>query len=232
MKSISIDELTIRHGDETLVECSFEILSSLALVGQSGSGKSLILKALLGMSDSTLDVRLQKRCDFEWVRGKSVSLVPQNPFTALSPLTKIKDQMFYSREWVVEIFGWLELEIALLQRYPSELSGGQLQRVVVAMALASQPSLLLLDEPTTALDPAAKKVMTTLLRSLQERLGFSTLFVTHDMGVASQLCEDICVLKEGKIIEEGKMHSVLQNPQENYTRRLIEADFKTREFRT
>lgn len=231
MKSISIDELTIRHGDEVLVECSFEICSSLALVGQSGSGKSLILKALLGMSDSTLDVRLQKRSDFEWIRGQSVSLVPQNPFTALSPLTKIKDQMFYPRQRVVEIFGWLELEIALLQRYPSELSGGQLQRVVVAMALASQPSLLLLDEPTTALDPAAKKVMTALLKSLQERLGFSTLFVTHDMGVASELCEDICVLKEGKIIEEGKMHSVLQNPQDSYTRRLIDADFKTREFR-
>lgn len=231
MKSIGIDELIIRHGDKTLVTCSFTIRSSLALVGQSGSGKSLILKALLGMSDSTLDVRLQKRSDFEWVRGKSVSLVPQNPFTALSPLTKIKDQMFYPRQRVVEIFGWLELEIALLERYPSELSGGQLQRVVVAMALASQPSLLLLDEPTTALDPAAKKVMTTLLKSLQERLGFSTLFVTHDMGVASEVCEDICVLKEGKIIEEGKMQSVLQNPQDGYTRRLIEADFKTREFR-
>jgi len=231
MKSICIDELIIRHGDETLVECSFEIFSSLALVGQSGSGKSLILKALLGMLDSKLEVRLQKRSDFEWVRGQSVSLVPQNPFTALSPLTKIKDQMFYPRQRVVEIFGWLELEYDLLDRYPSELSGGQRQRVVMAMALASQPSLLLLDEPTTALDPAAKKVMTTLLKSLQERLGFSTLFVTHDMGVASDVCEDICVLKEGKIIEEGKMQSVLQNPQDSYTRRLIGADFKTREFR-
>ncbi|MDP3588734.1 MAG: ATP-binding cassette domain-containing protein [Sulfuricurvum sp.] len=231
MKSINIDELIIRYGELTLVECSFEIRTSLALVGQSGSGKSLILKALLGMSDSTLDVRMQKRSDFEWVRGKSVSLVPQNPFTALSPLTKIKDQMFYPRERVVEIFGWLELEITLLERYPSELSGGQLQRVVVAMALASQPSLLLLDEPTTALDPVAKKVMTALLKSLQEKLGFSTLFVTHDMGVASDLCDDICVLKEGKIIEAGKMKNVLKNPEQDYTRRLIEADFKTREFR-
>ncbi len=231
MKSINIDELIIRYGELTLVECSFEIRTSLALVGQSGSGKSLILKALLGMSDSALDVRMQKRSDFEWIRGKSVSLVPQNPFTALSPLTKIKDQMFYPRERVVEIFGWLELDLELQNRYPSELSGGQLQRVVVAMALMSEPSLLLLDEPTTALDPEAKKVMSALLKSLQEKLGFSTLFVTHDMGVASDLCEDICVLKEGKIIEEGTMKNVLQNPQEDYTRTLIEADFKTREFR-
>jgi len=231
MKSIGIDELIIRHGDKTLVECSFTIRSSLALVGQSGSGKSLILKALLGMSDSGLDVQVKKRSDFEWIRGESVSLVPQNPFTALSPLTKIKDQMFHAHERVVEIFGWLELDIGLLNRYPSELSGGQLQRVVVAMALIGEPSLLLLDEPTTALDPVSKKVMSALLKSLQERLGFSTLFVTHDMGVASDLCDDICVLKDGKIIEEGKMENILQYPQDDYTRRLIEADFKTREFR-
>lgn len=231
MKSITIDELIIRYGETTLVECSFEIGSSLALVGQSGSGKSLILKALLGMTDSALEVRLNKRCDFEWIRGQSVSLVPQNPFTALSPLTKIKDQMFHSRQRVVEIFGWLDLESALLERYPSELSGGQLQRVVVAMALSSNPSLLLLDEPTTALDPDSKQVMITLLKSLQERLGFSTLFVTHDMGVAADLCEDICVLKSGRIIEEGKMINVLQSPQDGYTRQLIDADFKTREFR-
>ncbi len=183
------------------------------------------------MSDSALDVRLNKRSDFEWIRGQSVSLVPQNPFTALSPLTKIKDQMFHSREQVVEIFGWLELEGALLERYPSELSGGQLQRVVVAMALSSHPSLLLLDEPTTALDPVSKQVMITLLKSLQERLGFSILFVTHDMGVAADLCEDICVLKNGKIVEEGKMANVLENPQNSYTRQLIDADFKKREFR-
>lgn len=231
MKSINIDELIIRHGELTLVECSFEIRTSLALVGQSGSGKSLILKALLGMSDSALDVRLEKRSHFEWIRGQSVSLVPQNPFTALSPLTKIKDQMFYPYERVAEIFGWLALDLELQNRYPSELSGGQLQRLVVAMALMSEPSLLLLDEPTTALDPEAKKVMSALLKSLQEKLGFSTLFVTHDMGVASDLCENICVLKEGKIIEEGTMKNVLQNPQEDYTRTLIEADFKTREFR-
>ena len=96
-----------------------------------------------------------------------------------------------------------------MERYPSELSGGQLQRVVVAMALVIKPSLLLLDEPTTALDPVSKQVMITLLDSLQKRLGFSILFVTHDMGVAAALCEDICVLKNGKIIEEGKMADVV-----------------------
>lgn len=231
MKPIHIDQLKIVHARQVLVQCSFKINDSLALVGQSGSGKSLILKTLLGLNDSSLDVTLDKRADFEWVMGQSVSLVPQNPFTALSPLTKIKDQMFLSPKRCHEIFGWLGLDIPLLQRYPSELSGGQLQRVVIAMALGFQPRLLLLDEPTTALDPASKQELIHLLQDLQQKLGFSMLFVTHDMSVAKELCEDICILKEGMIVEEGKMAEVIASPQNPYTRRLMEADFTNRTFR-
>jgi peptide/nickel transport system ATP-binding protein len=214
-----------------LVDCSFEIRRSLALVGESGSGKSLILKALLGLCDVSLDVTLQKRCSFEWSRGNSVALVVQNPFTALSPLTKIEDQMFLPIERSQELFRMLGLDISLLKRYPNELSGGQLQRVVVAMALGSDPKLLLLDEPTTALDRDSRSVMIEQLLSLQETLGFSILFVTHDMGVAAALCEDICVLQKGKIIERGDLKEVLKNPQMPYTSQLIEADFKNREYR-
>jgi peptide/nickel transport system ATP-binding protein len=203
----------------------------LALVGQSGSGKSLILKTLLGNVDSGLQVVLRKEADFLWSIGQNVSLIPQNPFTALSPLTKIKDQMFLRHQRVIEIFDWLGLEEKLLNRYPSELSGGQLQRVVIAMALGFDPKLLLLDEPTTALDPRSKKTLIELLKMLQEKLGFVMLFVTHDMGVATQLCEDICVLKEGMIVEEGKMSNVFSNPIHPYTRKLIESDFSNREFR-
>jgi peptide/nickel transport system ATP-binding protein len=214
-----------------LVDCSFEIHRSLAMVGESGSGKSLILKALLGLCDTALDVTLQKHAPFEWTRGKSVTLVPQNPFTALSPLTKIEDQMFLTQARSRELFSMLGLDESLLQRYPNELSGGQLQRVVVAMALGSYPKLLLLDEPTTALDGESRTVMIEQLLSLQEKLGFSLLFVTHDMSVAAALCEDICVLKKGQIIESGNLKSVLENPKMPYTYQLIEADFKNREYR-
>lgn len=231
MSSIHIDRLSIHYGELELVDCRFDIHRSLALVGESGSGKSLILKSLLGLCDQSLDVRLEKRSEFEWVRGSSVALVPQNPFTALSPLTIIKDQMFFSLKRCEELFGWLELDRGLLQRYPSELSGGQLQRVVVAMALGSYPKLLLLDEPTTALDTQSREVMIELLKLLQEKLGFSLLFVTHDMHVAAALCEDICVLKQGHIIENGNFAAILANPQTAYTRQLIEADFKNREYR-
>lgn len=231
MNTIHIDTLKIAHSNGVLVDCSFDIHTSLALVGESGSGKSLILKGLLGLCDAALRVTLQKRSPFEWSRGKSVTLVPQNPFTALSPLTRIGDQMFFAKERSQELFGMLGLDGSLLERYASELSGGQLQRVVVAMALGFDPKLLLLDEPTTALDSEARGVMIEQLLMLQERLGFSLLFVTHDMSVAAALCEDICVLKQGRIIESGNLKTVLKTPQMPYTRQLIEADFKNREYR-
>lgn len=231
MNTIRINQLKITHRDEVLVDIAFEIRRSLALVGQSGSGKSLSLKALLGLLDPTLDVVLEKECDFEWKRGDTLSLVPQNPFTALSPLTRIKDQMFLPRERSCDLFALLGLDESLLERFPPELSGGQLQRVVVAIALGSNPKLLLLDEPTTALDPASKETMIALLKTVQEKIGFKMLFVTHDMGVASALCEDICVLREGRVIEQGAIDEVTREPKESYTQALIDAEFKTREFR-
>ncbi|OHD84575.1 MAG: ABC transporter ATP-binding protein [Sulfuricurvum sp. RIFCSPHIGHO2_02_FULL_43_9] len=226
-----IDQLKITHAGDVLVDIAFEIRRSLALVGASGSGKSLTLKALLGLSDPALDVLIEKQCDFEWQRGQSIALVPQNPFTALSPLTRIKDQMFLPKEQSIGLFALLGLDESLLDRFPPELSGGQLQRVVVAIALGSNPKLLLLDEPTTALDPASKEAMVELLKTLQEKIGFKMLFVTHDMGVASSLCEDICVLREGRVIEQGKIDEITRESKEKYTQALIDAEFKTREFR-
>lgn len=231
MQSIYIDQLRITKGENILVDVAFSIRSSLALVGESGSGKSLSLKSLLGLLDSSLLCTLKKRAPFEWERGKSVSLVPQNPFTALSPLTRIKDQLFMDAQRAKELFGLLGLDEELMERYPPELSGGQLQRVVVAMALGPNPKLLLLDEPTTALDPSSKESMIELFRSLQEKVGFSILFVTHEMAMAEKLCDDICVLKKGKIVEEGVLADVIANPRDPYTKRLIEAEFKNRGFR-
>lgn len=231
MSSIHIDRLKITHTGGVLLDIAFDIGRSLALVGQSGSGKSLTLKALLGLLDASMELELDKRSDFEWVRGESVSLVPQNPFTALSPLTKIQDQMFFPQERSEELFELLGLERELLERFPPELSGGQLQRIVVAMALGSNPRLLLLDEPTTALDPESKETMIALLQSLQRKMGFAMLFVTHDMRVAAALCEEICVINKGQIVEAGKTSEIISEPKEQYTRSLIDADFGNREFR-
>ncbi len=223
--------LKIIHKDTTLVDITLNIEESLALVGQSGSGKSLTLKALLGMLPESMSCEIEYDADFELIAGKTVAFVPQNPFTALSPLTKIKKQFFIDEEKQKEIFKRVGLEIELLERFAPELSGGQLQRVVIAMALESQPKLLLLDEPTTALDPQTTVIILDLLKELRKEFGFKILFVTHDMNSAASLCDDICVIKDGKVVEDGKMSQLLENPKEDYTKTLIEANFANRKFR-
>lgn len=215
-----------------MVDIHFEVRHAFALVGQSGSGKSLTLKALLGMLPRELHADLKLKSDFPLERGKTVSIVPQNPFTALSPLTRIKDQFFQDIETAEKYMAYVELDKSLLFRYPSELSGGQLQRVIIAMALSTQPKLLLLDEPTTALDSRTKESILKLIASLQERIGYKLLFVTHDIEATKLLCEEIAILKEGEIIEEGRVEEVLQYPRTAYAKRLIEANFKQRRKRT
>ena len=228
---MQIDKLLIKLEGRTLVNINLDIHSSTALVGQSGSGKSLSIKALLGMLPEMMEVELDLVSDFDLVAGKSVAFIPQNPFTALSPLTKIRKQFFVERQRVEELMQEVGLAVALLDRFPPELSGGQLQRVVIAMALSSEPKLLLLDEPTTALDPQTRDLIVDLLHRLQKKEGFKMLFVTHDISSAENLCEDICVIKEGKVVESGSMSGVLQDPQQEYTKTLIQANFATRKFR-
>lgn len=228
---MQIKALRIGIENALLVDIAFNIERSLALVGQSGSGKSLTLKALLGMLPESMQLHLDYEAPFELKRGATIGFVPQNPFTALSPLTKIKNQFFIERSRVRELFDQVGLSLDLLERFAPELSGGQLQRVVIAMALGSMPKLLLLDEPTTALDPQTRVVMIDLLKRLQKEMGFKMLFVTHDIASASALCEHICVIKEGIVQEYGVMAEVIAHPESPYTQRLIEASFANREFR-
>ena len=228
---MEINKLQIVLKDTKLVDIKFKIESSLALVGQSGSGKSLTLKALLNMLPQEMECSLEYDADFTLQTGKTISFVPQNPFTALSPLTKIKNQFFVSRQKQKELLSQVGLKEEILERFPPELSGGQLQRVVIAIALETSPKLLLLDEPTTALDPQTRIIILDLLQKLQKKMHFKMLFVTHDMNSAKSLCEDICVIKDGILVEDGKMLDILQNPKEKYTRELIEANFANREYR-
>ena len=226
-----VSKLKINLNQTELVNIEFKIKSSLALIGQSGSGKSLTIKALLGMLPTGMDLELQESSDFELISGKTVAFVPQNPFTALSPLTKIKKQFFSSNERIEELFSEVGLERTLLERFAPELSGGQLQRVVIAMALEKRPKLLLLDEPTTALDPDTKTMIIALLKRLQKKEAFKMLFVTHDIASAKDLCEDVCIIKNGHVVESGRLIEVLSAPKQEYTKTLIEANFANRNYR-
>ena len=223
---IKIEELKIYHENNILVDIGFEIENSLALIGESGSGKSLTLRAILGLLPKNLSFKLKAKN-----LQKPISIVVQNPFTALSPLTKIKDHFEVKHEKQIELLDMVGLRENFLNRYPSELSGGQLQRVVIALALSTNPKLLLLDEPTTALDSDTKEVILKIIKELQNKLKFKILFVTHDIESSKLICEDIAILKRGKIIESGKVLQVLENPKENYTKTLIQSTFKSRSFR-
>jgi len=223
-------KLKISAEDKKLVDIGFSFKDSFALIGESGSGKSLTLKAFLQMLPSSLHVDMDLD-GFEAKRGQSVALVPQNPFTALSPLTKIIDQFLISKDEAKRYFEMVGLEKSFLDRFPSQLSGGQLQRVVIAFALALNPKLLLLDEPTTALDMKSKEAILSLLKSLHVEHRFKLIFVTHDIDAVEDLCEEIAIIKDGKIIESGNLKTIINSPKEEYTKQLISSGFKNREFR-
>jgi peptide/nickel transport system ATP-binding protein len=229
--SLVVKQLCIQNGEKRLVDIAFTIRSSLALIGESGSGKSLTLKTLLDLTPKNLTKTLHYDFHEPLQRGENIAVVVQNPFTALSPLTKIKNQFFVTREQQIKYMRLVELDTSMLERYPSELSGGQLQRLVLAFALAGEPQVLLLDEATTALDSKTKASILALIKRVQSQIGFLTLFVTHDIDAASQICEDIAVIKEGLIIEEGVLQEVLRNPKRDYTRILIDSNFKQRNKR-
>ncbi len=229
---IAIQRLCITTPTQKLVDIALNIESSLALIGESGSGKSLTLKALLGMLPQNLNLDLKIDSPFRLLRGENMTIVPQNPFTALSPLTKVQAHFDGIKKSEIErLFLEVGLETSLMDRFASELSGGQLQRVVLAIALSHSPKLLLLDEPTTALDSKTGNMIIKLLKQLQNKLGFKILFVTHDIKQAGALCDDISIIKNGQIVESGKTEDVLTSPKNSYTATLIESNFNSRGFR-
>jgi peptide/nickel transport system ATP-binding protein len=220
----------IKEFEKTLVDISFDIRKSTALIGESGSGKSLTIKSLLNLLPSNLKANVLVDCEFE-LNSQSIGFVPQNPFTSLSPLTKIKNQFFVEKQKQIELLTLVGLDEDLLDRFPSELSGGQLQRVIIAISLSNSPKLLLLDEPTTALDTKSKELIIELIRRISDEMDIKILFVTHDIATITDICNDIVIIKNGKVVEQGITKHILQNPINDYTKQLIESNFKYREKR-
>jgi microcin C transport system ATP-binding protein len=226
---------------------------TVALVGESGSGKSVtalsILKLLpypsarhpsgeIHFKDQEL-LRLSER-DMRRVRGDDITIIFQEPMTSLNPLHTIEKQIGEilllhrgltgeaARARTVEVLGQVGIPDpqSRLKAYPHQLSGGQRQRVMIAMALANEPDLLIADEPTTALDVTVQAQIIALLKDIQQRLGMSLLFITHDLGIVRKIAQRVCVMKEGHIVEQGDVERVFTAPEHPYTRALLAAEPK------
>ncbi|RYA22807.1 ABC transporter ATP-binding protein [Malaciobacter halophilus] len=227
---ININKLKIKLKKDTLLDLNFNITNNTALIGESGSGKSLTLKTILNLLPQNLSADFDYTSDFE-LNYDNIGFIPQNPFTSLSPMTKIKNQFFCKKESMLLALKKVGLDSWILERFPNQLSGGQLQRVVIAIAISKKIKLLLLDEPTTALDEKNKKLIIDLIKQLAKEFNLTLLFITHDIASIEDLCENMIIIRKGKIVQDGKTQEILQNPNNEYTKTLIESNFKTREFR-
>ncbi|MBO4298048.1 MAG: ABC transporter ATP-binding protein [Clostridia bacterium] len=223
-----------RAGDRLVENVSLSLRAgeTLGLVGESGSGKTLTLKSLIGLLPPGVSETHESRLD-----NPNCAMIFQNPLSALDPLCPVFRQLCEviaarqgadaqtARARASQLLSRLSLpeELAVRDRFPGSLSGGQCQRLLIAMALACRPDVLLCDEPTTALDVTVQKQTIELIRSLQRELGFAIVFVTHNLAVAAQLCERLAVMRQGRVIESGPTREVLTSPREEYTRTLIGA---------
>jgi microcin C transport system ATP-binding protein len=226
---------------------------TVALVGESGSGKSATALSILKLlpypaashpSGAIVfkgrDLLPLSERDMQRVRGDDITIIFQEPLSSLNPLHTIEKQIgeilllhrgltgAAARERTIEVLGQVGIPDpqSRLNSYPHQLSGGQRQRVMIAMALANEPDLLIADEPTTALDVTVQAQIIALLNDIQKRLGMSLLFITHDLGIVRKIAQRICVMKEGRIVEQGEVERVFTAPAHPYTRALLAAEPK------
>jgi microcin C transport system ATP-binding protein len=233
---------------------SFDIAKgeTLALVGESGSGKSVTALSILRLLPPSAeifagqilfngkDLVTAKDRVLRDVRGNDISIVFQEPMTSLNPLHTIEQQVGEilkvhrgmgenaAKRRVLELLEQVGIREAAsrLSAYPHQLSGGQRQRVMIAMALANEPDLFIADEPTTALDVTVQAQILKLLADLQKQTGMALLFITHDLGIVRKFARRVCVMTQGRIVEQGATETIFTHPQHTYTKHLLAAEPK------
>ena len=253
MNYLEVHNLSVRlkGGGPLLRDVSLKVAAGevRGLVGESGAGKSMIGKAILGILPRSVEVSsgqiildgvdLLALPPAERRRkvGATCALIPQDPLTALNPSHRIGRQI---TDRLVDILGWkradaeararallLEVQITdpdrVLRQYPHELSGGMRQRILIASAFAAEPKLIVADEPTTALDVTVQKQILKLIAGLQMRHGTALLFVTHDLGVVSKVCQSLSVLYSGKVVEDTTVTDFFSGPKHPYSAALLAA---------
>jgi len=250
--TLTIRDLKVAIGDANVlrgVSLDVEQGEVRGLVGESGAGKSMLGRAVLGLlpSNATImsgniafegrDLLAMREAERRKLLGHRIALIPQDPMTSLNPVKRIGSQigsllrhhLDLSKRAALARAAELLAEVAIrepervLSLYPHEISGGMRQRVLIAMAFACDPSLIIADEPTTALDVTVQRQVLQLIDRLRRRHGSAVLFVTHDLGVVAKICRSMTVLHAGRVLEEGETADVLVRPRHAYTRALLAA---------
>ena len=231
------------------VSFSIEEGEVLGIVGESGSGKSVTAYSIMGLTaypgklvGGTVrfnghEIEKMTEKEFRKIRGNEVSIIFQDPMTSLNPVytignqivevillhtNKTKKEAYERAKELLELVGINE-PTKRLKQYPHELSGGMRQRVMIAIALACEPKLLIADEPTTALDVTIQAQILELMQELRKKLGMSIIMITHDLGVVASMCEKIAVMYAGHIVEYGTADEIFYNPSHEYTKGLIKS---------
>ena len=222
--------------------------TTLGIVGESGSGKSVTALSVMGLLMGTTGKVAEGEILFEGrdltklddeerrkMRGEKISMIFQEPMTSLNPVMKIGDQITEcilmhnniskQEAWdkaveMLKLTGVPRVE-RMMKEYPFQLSGGQSQRVMIAMALVCKPKILIADEPTTALDVTIQAQILDLMENLKQKTGTSILFITHDLGVVAEVCDDVVVMYSGRVVEKGDVRSIFASPSHPYTRGLL-----------
>ena len=238
------------RSNEVIVHGSSFVVSKnkcLSIVGESGSGKSMTTKAILGLTNPWLKISgsakykgknliVLKQSELRKIRGKNICMIPQDAMTSFDPLYTIGYQMI---ETFVENLGISKEESKklaiesldkmlinnpeeVIKKYPHQLSGGMLQRCMIAIAIAMKPDIIIADEPTTALDSINQREVVEEFKRLRDVTGTSLIFISHDLGVVQSLADDILVMKNGECVEYGTAKKIFENPQHEYTKYLID----------
>jgi len=221
----------------------------VGLVGESGAGKTMVSRVVLGIAPSNTrvtrgrivfdgrDITHLPAAQRRHLLGREIAFIPQNPMTALNPVERIEPQITdvlrmhlgldraAARDRAAALLGEVHLREPerILRQYPHELSGGMRQRVLIAIAFACKPKLVIADEPTTALDVTVQKQILQLIRELQRNSGTAILFITHDLGVVAKLCDQVSVMHTGRVLESAPAPQLFANPVHDYTRALFAA---------
>jgi oligopeptide transport system ATP-binding protein len=256
MKLLEVEDLEVHFSIQgqllpAVRRISFQLDAgeSVGIVGESGSGKSSAVQALTRLSTAEVrgnvwfqgeELLSKKETELRKIRGRKIGMVFQDPMSSLNPTMKIgaqiKEGLIYhnllsEKEALKRAAELLDLvgvpePLLRLDAYPHTLSGGMRQRVLIAIAIACNPCLLIADEPTTALDPPLALQIVSLLQKVQKTLGTALLFITHDLKIVARICTRLLVMYAGEIVEEGPTLEILERPKHPYTKRLLEAALK------